>query len=252
MQKQCGNTAVLFFSRSPKAEGKSKQLIHSTEHKNTRIAEALIRHSRRQISDSGLPCYTFDEEGQRGLTFAERFTNAFKDIFSKGFEYVIAIGNDTPGLKADHLIKASQRLASGESDVVLGPATDGGTWLMGYSRYAFDADAFQQLPWNSSYLLNEVLSQSPEECTITLLKELADIDDHASLRQFIHTFYGDWSLARLARQIQSVLFSTVSSFVEIVHSYLLNHIFKSHLRRGPPLRSAVPLNSWKLKMEASA
>lgn len=233
MPKRFENTAVLFFSRSPKAEGKSKQLAHSPD-RNTRIAEALIRHTKRQITDSGLACFIFDEKRQRGSTFAERFTNAFEVVFAKGFECVLAIGNDTPGLKADHLIQVAQRLSSGKTDVVLGPATDGGTWLTGYSRRAFDADAFRGLPWNSPDLLDEILRQSPQNCTIFLLEELADIDDHASLKQFIHTFYGDWSLARLARLIQSVLSATIFSFVEIVHPYLLNHIFKSHLRRAPP------------------
>jgi len=162
-QLETQNTAVLFFSRSPKAEGKSKQLAHhSCDQNNTRIAEALIRHTRRQITNSGLPCFIFDEVHQQGSTFVERFTHAFESVFAEGFKHVIATGNDTPGLKAAHITSAARKLTSGKSDVVLGPTTDRGTWLMGYSRHPFDANAFRQLPWNSQDLLDELLSQSPK------------------------------------------------------------------------------------------
>jgi len=236
MDKQFPKVALLFFSRSPGTEANCKHLTYPFKKRsNTRVAEALIRHTQQQIIESGLPCFIFDEKRQRGSTFAERFTNAFEVVFAKGFEHIIAIGNDTPGLKTDHLIHATRRLTSGKADIVLGPATDGGTWLTGYSRHAFDADAFCGLPWNSPDLLDETLRRSPQNCTITLLEEFADIDDHASLQQFVNTLYGDWSLAGLARLIQSVLSGNGFPSVEIVHSHFLNLFFKSHLLRAPPL-----------------
>jgi len=230
------NTAILFFTLSAKAERCSKHFIgQGDDPRNTRIAATLIQHTDQQINKAGLPCFVFDEKHQQGNNFAERLTNAFKEIFDKGFQNVIALGNDTPGLKATHIKYAARELATRRSDIVLGPATDGGTWLMGYSRLAFEKERFQKLPWNSSELLENILYQASEKFSITLLEELADIDGADSLQQFIRTFYGDRSLLTLALFIRTLLAIKIYSFCKITWFYFAKRVFKTASLRAPPL-----------------
>ncbi|MGD8427069.1 MAG: DUF2064 domain-containing protein [Balneolaceae bacterium] len=237
MPKNPGNIALLFFSRSARKEGIYKQFTSGYDsQKDTQIAKALIQHTHQQIADSGLPCFVYNEENQEGTSFGERFTNAFKSIFEQGFDYVISVGNDTPALKTAHLIDAARQLKSGTSDIVLGPAADGGTWLMGYSRDAFEGSSFLQLPWNSAGLLEAILGETERLFSISLLETLGDIDDAASLRSFIRAFYVDRSLFNLVQVLRSVISANTIFFVNLNRSYISGCIFKIYLRRAPPLR----------------
>lgn len=65
--------------------------------------------------------------GQRGATFAERLVNAHADVPPGG--PVVQVGMDTPQVRAVDLYAAATALA--EHDAVLGPAEDGGWWVLG-------------------------------------------------------------------------------------------------------------------------
>ena len=60
---------------------------------------------------------------------------------------VVLLGSDCLGLETGDLRQALQLLGSGEKPLVLGPAQDGGYWLMG--QRCFDACLFSGLPWGS-------------------------------------------------------------------------------------------------------
>ncbi|MFY1577135.1 TIGR04282 family arsenosugar biosynthesis glycosyltransferase [Verrucosispora sp. WMMD703] len=68
---------------------------------------------------------------QRGDSLGDRLANAFADARTPGTPAVL-IGMDTPQLLVDHLDEARELLATaGGPDAVLGPATDGGWWILG-------------------------------------------------------------------------------------------------------------------------
>lgn len=202
------NIAILFFSRSAESEAAEKSLAaDGSLAVNTRLAEELISHTERQIAQSKLPCIPFDESRQRGHTFGERFANAFGQLFAMGFDYVISVGNDTPGLKTGHLEKAAQKLITGEADVVLGPARDGGTWLTAYSKAAFDADKFRELPWQSSRLFQAILNTLEEGFSVSCLSRLADIDDAKTLWLFLNGF--NRRLRNLRNTLRAILPSNI-------------------------------------------
>ena len=67
---------------------------------------------------------------QRGDGFAERLVHAHRDAASFSGAPVVQVGMDTPQLDPGALIEASELLA-GPDDAVLGPAYDGGWWLLG-------------------------------------------------------------------------------------------------------------------------
>lgn len=67
---------------------------------------------------------------QRGADFAERLVNAHEDAAAASGAPVVQVGMDTPHLKARTLIEVGARLTHPD-DAVLGPAYDGGWWLLG-------------------------------------------------------------------------------------------------------------------------
>lgn len=67
---------------------------------------------------------------QRGAGFADRLVNAHGDAASAAGAPVVQVGMDTPHLEASTLLEVGERLTHRDS-AVLGPALDGGWWLLG-------------------------------------------------------------------------------------------------------------------------
>jgi uncharacterized protein len=68
----------------------------------------------------------------------------------------ILVGTDTPDLHADDLVAAAQALRDGV-DVVLGPAEDGGYWLIGLRRPV--PALFESMPWSTDAVLHTTRSR---------------------------------------------------------------------------------------------
>jgi glycosyltransferase A (GT-A) superfamily protein (DUF2064 family) len=228
------NVAVLFFSCSPEAEGGRKQFI-SDKRNNIRVARSFIEHTREQIRRTGLPVYEINEKLQKGDSFGERFSNAFTRLFNKGYKYIIAVGNDTPELKSSHINKADQLLTEGKAQIVLGPAEDGGTWLMGYHREAFEARSFQQLPWNTSRLFQQIIERAGNEVSISQLESFADIDNYNGLLDFANrSGFNSRSLLLLVRLIRNILSGNPVKFVSSHFLTSSSSLLSTLLLRAPP------------------
>lgn len=87
---------------------------------------------------------------------------------------VILIGADATGLRADHIRQAFFRLRG--ADLVVGPAKDGGYWLIGVSGRRTFPTLFENVRWSSEYTLGDTLKNLPSEAKVTMLEELSDID----------------------------------------------------------------------------
>lgn len=236
MGKQSNNIAILFFSRSAQAEAKNKRYLWDRNIKqNTQIASSLITHTVSQINKTDLPCYHIDEQQQVGQNFGERFANAFERIFEKGFDYVISVGNDIPKLKAQHIVRAATQLQSGSAEIVLGPDTDGGTWLMGYSRDAFAKRRFQRLPWNTDQLLDTILEKE-DSSSIHLLEKLSDIDCPKELKAFFRQSSLEVHLQTLISQLRSIVAGTVQHFVSTTILLISLRANPFNRLRAPPTR----------------
>ncbi len=110
---------------------------------------------------------------QQGQDLGERMSNAFASTFDSGIEKVVLIGTDCPTLQSQHLLQAFTAL--NDSDLVLGPATDGGYYLIGMKVRA--AYLFEGIAWSTSQVLSQTLHvASQHSLTTTLLPELYDID----------------------------------------------------------------------------
>ena len=174
-------TAILLFANSPEEEMKHKGLIRAKG-----LYTDLTAQTVRTIRGSGLPYFHYSENEQRGKGFGERFYNAISEVFQRGYDYIITLGNDSPGLSKEHLINAAIQLKNGK--VVLGPSRDGGFYLMGFHSSQFELLKFLAQPWQSSELqvsfVNELLTNDFE---IKFLDELVDIDNLDDILDLLRT-----------------------------------------------------------------
>ncbi len=96
---------------------------------------------------------------QRGNDLGERLSNCFADLFELGFDSIVAIGADSPTLPIEHLIEAFDSLTN-ENDVIIGPAEDGGYYLIGM-RKRHDR-IFENIPWGADGVLSATRRQAGE------------------------------------------------------------------------------------------
>jgi len=113
----------------------------------------------------------YREQGEGDL--GKRLKLAISDGFLAGARMVIVIGTDCPTLSPDHLRAAQNALV--EADVVLGPALDGGYYLVGL-RLA-QSELFDGIAWSTDSVLKQTLEAAGRrELSVHLLQTLADID----------------------------------------------------------------------------
>jgi uncharacterized protein len=94
---------------------------------------------------------------------------------------VCIIGTDLPDLKKRDLAGAFKALK--RSDVVFGPATDGGFWLIGMTARCARTAALHNVRWSSPFTLADTLATLPRHWRVTMLREMEDVDDAASFRR---------------------------------------------------------------------
>lgn len=177
-------TAILFFSRTPEQECREKVFLRKNRKKNRQIARIFYESSLRSVQQSGLSFYLFDENKQTGSSFGERLSNAFLEVFEKGYDSVIAVGNDSPGLMSVRWPSVVQHLKKGNA--VLGPTKRDGSYLIALSRKAFDKDQFTALPWQKQELLEALgcyLNQHSK--SVVYLTRYVDINHAGDLYSFI-------------------------------------------------------------------
>jgi len=110
---------------------------------------------------------------QVGGDLGERMKNAFAAHLETGMEKVVLIGTDCPSLEGIHLVQAFEALE--HSDLVLGPARDGGYYLIGMKRRA--DFLFEGITWSSELVLSQTLTLAAEQgLHSSLLPILEDID----------------------------------------------------------------------------
>ena len=110
---------------------------------------------------------------QQGDNLGLRMKNAFSDAFGAGYQKVVLIGSDLPGMSSKIILQAFDALNTHEA--VFGPAEDGGYYLIGL--HGFIESPFINKPWSQPHLLKETLNQLDHlKHSYTRLPILNDID----------------------------------------------------------------------------
>ncbi|WP_293148486.1 MULTISPECIES: TIGR04282 family arsenosugar biosynthesis glycosyltransferase [unclassified Microcoleus] len=102
-----------------------------------------------------------------------KMTAAFQQSFNSGIDKAAIIGTDCPALKVEIMAQAFDKLS--QHDLVLGPATDGGYYLIGLRRSI--PELFNGIKWGTSevFASTRAIAQNLD-LNIAYLPTLADID----------------------------------------------------------------------------
>lgn len=138
--------------------------------------------SRQQMRDwlgSALP-----QVRQRGKDLGQRMASAFRASWAKGVQRAVLIGSDCPALSPVLIIQALSNLE--QHDLVLGPARDGGYYLIGLRRISSTGaqdSLFQDIGWGTGTVYQQTVGRAAAAKLTTLtLQELHDIDRPEDLR----------------------------------------------------------------------
>jgi rSAM/selenodomain-associated transferase 1 len=93
---------------------------------------------------------------QSGSDLGDRMQNAFRHLFENGYSSAVIIGTDCAELKVSDLNDAFMALS--RSDIVLGPARDGGYYLLGMR--GFHPEVFSGIPWSTSTVMESTLESA--------------------------------------------------------------------------------------------
>jgi hypothetical protein len=106
--------------------------------------------------------------------------NAFRKCFAMGFREVVVIGTDTPWMGVERVRRAFAELKA--SEVVIGPAEDGGYYLLGMRKMV--AEIFQGIPWSTERVLELTLEVIAEQKVRgKLLRRDFDLDRPEDLKR---------------------------------------------------------------------
>ncbi|MEO6130325.1 MAG: TIGR04282 family arsenosugar biosynthesis glycosyltransferase [Saprospiraceae bacterium] len=141
--------------------------------------EKIIFYSDHVIQHDIWDNKHFSKQVQAGSDLGERMTNAFADTFQKGYSKSVIIGTDCPELNAGIIIKAFAYLDL--YDVVIGPAEDGGYYLVGMKQ--LHAQVFENINWSTNTVLDETRMRCDAlQLNYSLLPVLRDIDTIEDLK----------------------------------------------------------------------
>jgi uncharacterized protein len=128
---------------------------------------------------------------QEGDGLGERLHNAFRRTRAYGYERTVLIGSDSPHISAGTIKEASSALA--KADVVLGPAEDGGYYLIAMHR---PHDVFRDIPMSTSAVLRMTIERAQRQgLEVNLQDTLFDIDELPDLARLAQLLSARASLA---------------------------------------------------------
>lgn len=188
--------ALIIFAKNP-VHGKVKTRLakHIGNDRAMNLYLKLLYNTYLQTKDMNCDKYLFlsDKKNvdlfsknfkqfvQNGNDIGERMKNAFEEVLKSGHNKIILIGTDIPELD-EHLINEAFNNLS-EKDFVLGPAADGGYYLIGMKK--FSGYIFENIEWSTEKVLSKTIENIKERSeSYSLLKELNDLDDIEDLKKF--------------------------------------------------------------------
>ena len=117
---------------------------------------------------------------QVGSDLGDRLHHLSAILLGRGHPGVIIIDSDTPTLPSTYLLDALDRIQNESTDLVLGPAEDGGYYLIGLKRPCWSL--FDSIPWSGSSVLSETLRRaSAQRLEVATLPTWFDVDTASDL-----------------------------------------------------------------------
>ncbi len=146
-------------------------LVHTKSITQTNLFDKAVYYSEKIEEDDIWEPTSYQKYVQTGTHLGERMDNAFKNAFAIGYAKVVVIGSDMLDLQETHLTEAFDQL--NKHDVVIGPAKDGGYYLLGCKNNI--PNVFQNKNWGSASVYEDTLKDL-NDLSLHLLEPLNDID----------------------------------------------------------------------------
>jgi rSAM/selenodomain-associated transferase 2/rSAM/selenodomain-associated transferase 1 len=119
---------------------------------------------------------------QQGQTLGDRMRHVFEQVFARGYSSVVLMGSDLPTLPSSHIEQALVCLRDGASAMALGPASDGGYYLIGLRTLT--PELFDAIPWSTPEVLAATLRVAQSRgLSVSLLPTWYDVDGIDDLRR---------------------------------------------------------------------
>ena len=185
---------LLIFTRNPEL-GKCKTRLAATigDQAALEIYQFLLGHTARITSDIKADKAVFYSNSivtedvwdpknylkkvQEGNTLGARMEHAIQWAFEEGYQKIMLIGSDIYDLSQEDLEMAFEALD--RSNFVVGPASDGGYYLLGMTK--FREDIFRNKAWGTDTVLQDTLEDLQGE-SVYLLPERNDVDVYEDIR----------------------------------------------------------------------
>ncbi len=191
---------IIIFQKNPEL-GKVKTRLAATvgDEKALKIYTILVNHTHTEVQKSEADKFLFfsnyiDDDAkwnhcnlhvQEGNDLGLRMFNAINKVISLGAESIVVIGTDCFELTAEHVKDAFLALES--NDYCIGPALDGGYYLIGTNRA--DKEVFLNKEWSTAAVFDEAkVNIEAIGKSLGVLETLPDVDyeeDLKTLRQYL-------------------------------------------------------------------
>ena len=126
---------------------------------------------------------------QRGEGFGERLFNAADDLLRAGFDSLCLRDSDSPTLPTRALVAAVEELSKPSDRCVLGPADDGGYYLIGLKRAR--RALFEEIDWSTERVARQTVERAEAAgLDVALLPAWYDVDDAPTLRRLCEELFG--------------------------------------------------------------
>jgi|TARA_B110000285_G_C15059910_1_gene581761 rSAM/selenodomain-associated transferase 1 len=186
--------ALIIFTRNPEL-GKVKTRLAATigNQSALEIYKLLINHTVRITSTINADKYVFYSENiqqndawnpalfikelQNGKDLGERMKNAFDLLFKKGYQKIVIVGSDIYELDSQDIDDSF--IALKKSSFVIGPAKDGGYYLLGMRQ--LNKNIFENKNWGTDTVFNDTIIDLKENA-VALLSKKNDIDIYDDIK----------------------------------------------------------------------
>lgn len=118
----------------------------------------------------------YQKHQQFGDDLGIRMQNAFKAGFDAGYSKIVIVGSDLHDLQPKHITQAFDALDT--NDVTIGPAEDGGYYLLGMKTLY--KDVFENKNWGTETVFEDTIKNLKNE-SVFLLEQLNDVDTYEDI-----------------------------------------------------------------------
>ena len=189
------SSALIIFVRNPEL-GKVKTRLAKTmgDQEALKVYKFLLQHTKEIISQLNLPIFIYYSELidqfdiwkgeqyhskiQSGNDLGEKMYNAFSEVLAEKYSKVVIIGSDCYELSTEIIKKGFDKLDN--CDVVIGPAKDGGYYLLGLKTPILEL--FEKKQWSSSTVFEDTVHDINRlHLSAAYLPLLTDIDEEKDI-----------------------------------------------------------------------